>query len=373
MRRGSEPNLHQIEDQRIPSYNNLNQSSDVTKRWSAAPVCRNDPEPPERLLAAMANTGGGYLSTSWVVPESDHEESQTEISNNFSRSGRLSMQFLGDGAGYKWMEAADRVSNPPTMQYSSKSLPRELKRKEPLGQAYESMREKDYEMLLIINEPKGPLGLRAIPDIENGGLLVQSVESGSRAENGRLRRGDRILEINGKKLVGLSENAVSDSLRISLASPELRVKVMRASKLRKEENGAGQTKISPSRKANGNSLQVANTRRLGRRIEIDLKKGKQGLGFTVTTRDNPAGGDCPIYIKNIIQNRAAIEDGRLKPGDRLLEVDGIQMTGKTQAEVVEILKATKTDATVVIVVSRQQELYDVDEREIVSIFLRLFS
>lgn len=372
MRRGSEPNLHQIEDQRIPSYNNLNQSSDVTKRWSAAPVCRNDPEPPERLLAAMANTGGGYLSTSWVVPESDHEESQTEISNNFSRSGRLSMQFLGDGAGYKWMEAADRVSNPPTMQYSSKSLPRELKRKEPLGQAYESMREKDYEMLLIINEPKGPLGLRAIPDIENGGLLVQSVESGSRAENGRLRRGDRILEINGKKLVGLSENAVSDSLRISLASPELRVKVMRASKLRKDENGAGQTKISPSRKANGNSLQVANTRRLGRRIEIDLKKGKQGLGFTVTTRDNPAGGDCPIYIKNIIQNRAAIEDGRLKPGDRLLEVDGIQMTGKTQAEVVEILKATKTDATVVIVVSRQQELYDVDEREIVSIFLRFF-
>lgn len=317
----------------------------------------------------MANTGGGYLSTSWVVPESDHEESQTEISNNFSRSGRLSMQFLGDGAGYKWMEAADRVNNQPTIHYSSKSLPRELKRKEPLGQAYESMREKDYEMLLIINEPKGPLGLRAIPDIENGGLLVQSVEPGSRAENGRLRRGDRILEINGKKLVGLSENAVSDSLRISLASPELRVKVMRAGKLRNDsnENGAGQTKISPSRKTNGNSLQVANTRRLGRRIEIDLKKGKQGLGFTVTTRDNPAGGDCPIYIKNIIQKRAAIEDGRLKPGDRLLEVDGIQMTGKTQAEVVEILKATKTDATVVIVVSRQQELYELDEREIVSI------
>jgi partitioning defective protein 3 len=25
-----------------------------------------------------------------------------------------------------------------------------------------------------------------------------------------------------------------------------------------------------------------------------------GLGFSITTRDNPAGGNCPIYIKNIL-------------------------------------------------------------------------
>lgn len=44
-----------------------------------------------------------------------------------------------------------------------------------------------------------------------------------------------------------------------------------------------------------------------------------GLGFSVTTRDNPAGGDCPIYIKNILPRGAAILDGRLRSGDRLLE------------------------------------------------------
>ena len=48
--------------------------------------------------------------------------------------------------------------------------------------------------------------------------------------------------------------------------------------------------------------------------------GSHGLGFSVTTRDNPAGGNCPIYIKNIMPKGAAVEDGRLKPGDRLLEV-----------------------------------------------------
>jgi hypothetical protein len=35
-------------------------------------------------------------------------------------------------------------------------------------------------------------------------------------------------------------------------------------------------------------------------LEIELTKGPQGLGFSITTRDNPAGGNCPIYIKNIL-------------------------------------------------------------------------
>lgn len=48
--------------------------------------------------------------------------------------------------------------------------------------------------------------------------------------------------------------------------------------------------------------------------------GPSGLGFSVTTRDNPAGGFTPIYIKNILQKGAAIEEGTLKAGDRLLMV-----------------------------------------------------
>ena len=63
-----------------------------------------------------------------------------------------------------------------------------------------------------------------------------------------------------------------------------------------------------------------NTRKIGKKLHIQLTKGPQGLGFSITTRDNPAGGNCPIYIKNILPKGAAVSDGRLKPGDRLLEV-----------------------------------------------------
>lgn len=382
VRRSSDPSLHQIgmTDPRSFIQNGIKQQ-DPTKRWSAAPVCRSEcGNDAEQLSIIMQNS---HLSPSW---EDELEERQPEIiQNQFVRSGRLSMQFLGDSSnGYKWIDAAEKAAaNVAPTSYSTKSLPRETKRKEPLGQAYESMRDKNGEMLLIVNEYGGPLGLTAIPDIENGGLLVQNVEPGSRAERGRLYRGDRILEINGTKLEGLSEISVQDHLRRSCSAPELRLRVIRAAAAHRkyakepiEWNDQGQSKvatISPNRKAagsqiGGKSLQAANTRKLGRKIDISLRKGVHGLGFSVTTRDNPAGGHCPIYIKTVLPRGAAIEDGRLKPGDRLLEVDGAPMTGKSQSEVVGILRATKSGATVNIVVSRQQDIpEEEDEREIVCV------
>jgi hypothetical protein len=45
---------------------------------------------------------------------------------------------------------------------------------------------------------------------------------------------------------------------------------------------------------------AANTRKIGKKYEIELTKGSFGLGFKITTRDNPAGGYCPIYVKNIL-------------------------------------------------------------------------
>lgn len=373
---------------------------DPTKRWSAAAVCRSD----QLLLLGDGGSAASsvpqrhhHLSPSWedeleLMDDAGHhphhqhhhnhhhqqlqhpsEPTDSLQPNQFSRSGRLSMQFLGPEAagGYKWIDAAERA----TQAYNSKSLPRDAKRKEPLGQAYESIREKNDEMLLIVNATGGPLGLTAVPDPDNGGLLVQQVEQGGCAERGRLRRGDRILEINGTKLVGLSEQSVADCLRRCCAERELRVRVIRATtmvkRLQRELSEAAQQEadraakvahVSPTKKTthatqaqNAMALQTANTRKIGRKIVIALRKGPHGLGFSVTTRDNPAGGQCPIYIKTILPRGAAIVDGRLKPGDRLLEVDGVSMTGRTQSDVVQILRATQPEATVEIVVSRQQE------------------
>lgn len=48
--------------------------------------------------------------------------------------------------------------------------------------------------------------------------------------------------------------------------------------------------------------------------------GSEGLGFTVVTRDSSVHGPGPILVKNILTRGAAVKDGRLQSGDRILEV-----------------------------------------------------
>ncbi|XP_069770532.1 partitioning defective 3 homolog isoform X3 [Narcine bancroftii] len=99
------------------------------------------------------------------------------------------------------------------------------------------------------------------------------------------------------------------------------------------------------------------TKKVGKKLNIQLKKGPEGLGFSITSRDVPVGGTAPIYVKNILPKGAAIQDGRLKAGDRLLEVNGVDLTGKTQEEVVTLLRNTKMGGSVSLLVLRQEETF----------------
>ncbi|XP_051642783.1 partitioning defective 3 homolog B isoform X7 [Manacus candei] len=94
-----------------------------------------------------------------------------------------------------------------------------------------------------------------------------------------------------------------------------------------------------------------------KKIKIDLKKGPEGLGFTVVTRDSSVHGPGPIFVKNILPRGAAVKDGRLQSGDRILEVNGRDITGRTQEELVAMLRSTKQGETVSLIVARQEEAF----------------
>ncbi|XP_066134851.1 partitioning defective 3 homolog B isoform X1 [Saccopteryx bilineata] len=91
-----------------------------------------------------------------------------------------------------------------------------------------------------------------------------------------------------------------------------------------------------------------------KKIKIDLKKGPEGLGFTVVTRDSSIHGPGPIFVKNILPKGAAIKDGRLQSGDRILEVNGRDVTGRTQEELVAMLRSTKQGETASLVIARPE-------------------
>ncbi|XP_067326461.1 partitioning defective 3 homolog isoform X13 [Anolis sagrei] len=115
---------------------------------------------------------------------------------------------------------------------------------------------------------------------------------------------------------------------------------------------------SPQKVATTSASNIGyNTKRIGKRLNIQLRKGTEGLGFSITSRDVPIGGSAPIYVKNILPRGAAIQDGRLKAGDRLIEVNGVDLTGKTQEEVVSLLRSTKMGGTVNLLILRQEIFY----------------
>ncbi|XP_069683551.1 partitioning defective 3 homolog isoform X3 [Periplaneta americana] len=451
VRRGSEPALNQLVPAAGGSTSGTTGASgtgtgngppattttaDPSKRWSATPIIMDDEEevkdkhPAHRKDGSRSGRlGNGYLSPDWSCREkiTDEDERTSSAFTRFVRDGsnRLSMQFLGDGAGgFRWADAAERaMMSGSVARAQSKSLPRDHRRKEPLGQANstspilpsahhhshghvvhdsdidDELSSESVEYVVMHNE-SGPLGIHVVPDYDrlgkDRGLLVQGIEPGGRIDrDGRLAVYDRIIEINGQNLLNMPFQRVQEIFKDSLRCPELRLRVIKHHSsameqgfkkppppvfprsirgLDDKENVAmveGEErpesmrtkiatvsptkKVSPAPRNTAASLQTANTRKIGRKIELELTKGVHGLGFSITTRDNPAGGNCPIYIKNILPKGAAVEDGRLKPGDRLLEVNGVEMTGKTQSEAVTVLRNAPPGSKVRIVVSRQED------------------
>jgi partitioning defective protein 3 len=234
------------------------------------------------------------------------------------------------------------------------------------------------------------------------GLIVQKVEPGGKIHaDGRIQENDRIIAINRTGLIGVdflhAQEILREAIHQSNLSGHLEFKIFRMCVVAPDSNNfedevaheeeeeallmmqqgdeerpieyiddvASNNKendIDSHGNHNNNNMTTSainlgaltNTKRLGKRIVVQLVKGQQGLGFKLAARDNCSQGEfSPIYIKSILPKGAAITDGRLQRGDRLLEVNGLDMTQKTLHEAVNILRNTKMGTCVEIVVSRQ--------------------
>lgn len=277
-------------------------------------------------------------------PDKDHRFC---IDQNIKReTKRLSMHVLS--------------TREPCFTTYTQSLPRESRRKEPLGQdakSYENLPPSSEIREIVIKNEAGPLGLHVVPcyDLSGNdqGLRVEVIEPNGRiAKDGQIELHDNIIKINGHNLLRMPFSKVQEIFRTCMNEPSLQISVLK--KTEKSLNLSAEKE--DGKRLQNYKIQTANTRKIGKMIEIELTKGGHGLGFSVTTRDNPAGGHCPIYIKNILPKGAAVEDGRLKPGDRLLEVNKMEMTGKSQDEVVALLRSISPGGKVKLLVSRQEEI-----------------
>ncbi|XP_059583079.1 partitioning defective 3 homolog B isoform X3 [Alligator mississippiensis] len=276
----------------------------------------------------------------------------------------------------------------------------------------------DMTRRVEISGEGGPLGIHVVPFFSSLsgrmlGLFIRGIEENSRSRrDGLFHENECIVKINHVDLVDRTFAQAQDIFRQAMKSQSVILEVVPPYNreayeksviapfcLLDTEEGVPKTKVPPPVHpkpaiktvdlSGMNSLDTCvqattlqqtkspNLPRLGRkpsspslspllgfgnkkhakRIKIDLKKGPEGLGFTVVTRDSSVHGPGPIFVKNILPKGAAVKDGRLQSGDRLLEVNGRDITGRTQEELVAMLRSTKQGETVSLIVARQEEAF----------------
>ncbi|VVC26729.1 PDZ domain [Cinara cedri] len=75
---------------------------------------------------------------------------------------------------------------------------------------------------------------------------------------------------------------------------------------------------------------------------LEKGPGKKGLGFTIVGGKDSPKGAMGIFIKSILENGQAAEDGRLKPGDEILAVNGNVCHDLTHSEAISLFKSFKS-------------------------------
>uniref|UniRef100_A0A8C5PCR6 Par-3 family cell polarity regulator beta n=1 Tax=Leptobrachium leishanense TaxID=445787 RepID=A0A8C5PCR6_9ANUR len=305
-----------------------------------------------------------------------------------------------------------------SVQAPSKGLTGEEQNNHPWQEEhlrYHRFRNDDSELTrkVEISGDGGPLGIHVVPYYSacerSLGLYIRGIEESSRSRReGLFQENECIVKINNVNLMNRSfthaqeifrqamkhqsvlvevvppqnkelyEKAVISSMQLSddegdddmpnikppppSAQGKLRVKMA------DQANGLESTEmtfmqfppamdLSQSGKFSPPSLSPLGfgNKKNAKKLKIDLRKGVEGLGFTVVTRDSTVHGPGPIFVKNILPKGAAIKDGRLLSGDRILEVNGIDIAGKTQEELVAMLRSTKLGETVSMVIARPDD------------------
>ncbi|KAL4701416.1 hypothetical protein H8959_015420, partial [Pygathrix nigripes] len=86
-----------------------------------------------------------------------------------------------------------------------------------------------------------------------------------------------------------------------------------------------------------------------RTVEVTLHKEGNTFGFVIRGgAHDDRNKSRPVVITCVRPGGPADREGTIKPGDRLLSVDGIRLLGTTHAEAMSILKQCGQEATLLI-------------------------
>ncbi|XP_021570814.1 membrane-associated guanylate kinase, WW and PDZ domain-containing protein 3 isoform X2 [Carlito syrichta] len=99
-------------------------------------------------------------------------------------------------------------------------------------------------------------------------------------------------------------------------------------------------------------------------VRASLKKSTMGFGFTIIGGDRP---DEFLQVKNVLKDGPAAQDGKITPGDVIVDINGNCVLGHTHGDVVQMFQLVPVNQYVNLTLCRGYPLPDDSEDPVVDI------
>ncbi|XP_010012788.1 PREDICTED: multiple PDZ domain protein, partial [Nestor notabilis] len=225
-----------------------------------------------------------------------------------------------------------------------------------------------YEKTITIAKGNSSLGMTVSSNKNGSGMIVRSIiHGGSISRDGRIGVGDCILSINEESTTDLTNAQARAMLRRhSLIGPDINITYVPAENLDKyraslgqQTEGAVPLELFPSHtvrelpelpereEGEGEESELQNAAfsnwNQPRKVELWREPSKslgisivggRGMGSRLSNGEVMRG----IFIKHILEDSPAGKNGTLKTGDRIVEVDGIDLRDASHEQAVEAIR-----------------------------------
>ncbi|XP_026530786.1 ligand of Numb protein X 2 [Notechis scutatus] len=215
-------------------------------------------------------------------------------------------------------------------------------------------REDSFHLTLHKRDSSEQLGIKLVRRTDEPGVFILDLlEGGLAAQDGRLCSNDKVLAINGHDL--------------KHGTPELAAHIIQASGERVNLTISRPTKsqiVSILRDGGTHltshlqSYQLYHSNRPSPHKDLSQcvtcqekhitvkKEPHESLGMTVAGGRGSKSGELPIFVTSVQPHGCLARDGRIKRGDVLMNINGIDLTNLSHSEAVAMLKASAASSVV---------------------------
>ncbi|XP_026961668.1 multiple PDZ domain protein isoform X5 [Sagmatias obliquidens] len=232
----------------------------------------------------------------------------------------------------------------------------------------QTISKESFERTITIAKGNSSLGMTVSANKDGLGMIVRSIiHGGAISRDGRIAVGDCILSINEESTISLTNTQARAMLRRhSLIGPDIKITYVPADHLEEFKISLGQQsggimaldifssytgrdipELPEREEGEGEESELQNATysswNQSRRVELWREPSKslgisivggRGMGSRLSNGEVMRG----IFIKHVLEDSPAGKNGTLKPGDRIVEVDGMDLRDASHEQAVEAIR-----------------------------------